>query len=194
MMKIIKLSIVVLLLVLLLVARLGFSRDITPEILGNKGVLIHTIGNDELLCVINTGYENGAYWFLVSGTRNNREIGHNLSQLAEVSQLMVSPDKKYLAVLSVGEGHPMVEVIDLKKLLAKNKYTALHVIDPYPGTLSIERWDGSKLIVNSDVPLTQRKENGRVDPDSILPEVKTFALNVLTGAMESINTGIKNPK
>lgn len=185
-MKIISKSIIV----LLLFAGFGYSQEITPEMLKDKGVFMLTIGNDETLCVINTDYENGAYWFIIKGLYGNREIGNNLSQLAEVHQLLLSPDGKYLAVLSVGEGHPVIEVIDLQKLRDKYEYTTLHVLDPYPGTMTIDRWEGSKLIIDSNVPLNLRKENGRVDPDLLLPENKKFALNVLTGAIESINLDV----
>ena len=180
--------------ILFLIINTGYAQDITPLMLKNKGVLILAVGNDEALCVINTGYETGAYWFFIkgmTGNRANQPLGNNLSQLAEVHQLSASPDGKYLAVLSVGEGHPMVEVIDLQKLRDKNEYTALHVIDPYPGTIEIERWEGLKLMVASTVPLTLRKENGRVDPQLLLPEAKKFALNMPAGTIEAMNFDVK---
>jgi len=182
MMKIIGKSLII----LLLIAGFNYSQDITPEKLRDKGVFMLTIGNDETLCVINTDYEKGAYWFVIKGAYGNRAIGNNLSQLAEVHQLMLAPDGKYLAVLSVGEGHPVIEVIDLQKLRDKYEYTTLHVLDPYPGVMTIDRWEGSKLIIDSNVPLNLRKENGRVDPDLLLPENKKFALDVPTGAIESL--------
>jgi hypothetical protein len=178
-------------LILLLIASVGYSQDITPETLKDKGVFILSIGNDETLCVINTDYEKGAYWFVIKGAYGNRAIGNNLSQLAEVHQLLLSPDGKYLAVLSVGEGHPVIEVIDMQKLRDKYEYTTLHVLDPYPGVMSIDRWEGSKLLIDSNVPLNLRKEDGRVDPDLLLPESKKFALDVLTGKIESINSDVK---
>lgn len=160
------------------------SQDITPVMLKDKGVLMLALGNDEFLCVINTDYETGAYWFLIKGKYGNQSLGNNLSQLAEVHQLLSSPDGNYLAVLSVGEGHPVVEVIDLQKLRSKNEYAALHIIDPYPGTVAIDCWEGSNLIIDSTVPLNLRKENGRVDPDLIFPEAKKFILNARgTGAL-----------
>lgn len=163
-----------------------YSQDITPGILKDKGVLMIATGNDEILTVINTDYETGAYWFLIKGVAGNRAIGNNLSRLAEVHQLLASSDGKYLAVLSVGEGHPMVEIIDLPKLLAKNEYTALHVVDPYPGTLGIDRWEGAKLIIDSTVPLHLRKEDGRVDSDLLFPEARKFALNMPAGTIEAL--------
>lgn len=178
------------LIIFLLIAGYNYSQDITPETLKDKGVFILSIGNDETLCVINTDYEKGAYWFIIKGAYGNRAIGNNLSQLAEVHQLMLAPDGKYLAVLSVGEGHPVIEVIDMQKLRDKYEYTTLHVLDPYPGVMTIDRWEGSKLIIDSNVPLNLRKEDGRVDPDLLLPETKKFALDVPTGTIESINSDV----
>ena len=173
-----------LLIIFLLITGFNYSQDITPETLKDQGVFMLSIGNNETLCVINTDYEKGAYWFVIKGAYGNREIGNNLCQLAEVHHLLLSPDRKYLAVLSVGEGHPVIEVIDMQKLRDKFEYTTLHVLDPYPGVMSIDRWEGTKLLIDSNVPLNLRKENGRVDPDLLLPETKKFSLDVLTGKVE----------
>jgi hypothetical protein len=173
-------------LVFLSVAYQAYAADITPKILSEKGVLMQSIGKGDVLCVINTGYENGAYWFLLKGMGENHLIGNNLAALAEVHQLTVSPDRKYLAVLSVGEGHPMIEVIDLPKLCDESEYSVLQKIDPYPGTVTLDRWKGSKLFIRSDAPLSSRGEDGRVNPDKMLPKACAFVLNVLTGTIEQV--------
>ena len=161
-----------------------FPRDINKKDLQAKGVLLQSIGDEELLCVINTEDETGAHWFILKDMGRSREIGSNLSCLHLVDHILPSPDNRYLAVLSVGEGHPMAEVIDLEKLRLQSKYVVVQEIDPYPGTVSIERWDGAYLIVNSNVPLTQRRENGRVDRELILPKDEAFSLDVATGEIK----------
>jgi hypothetical protein len=173
------------------IAHCIFTQDITEKILQNKGVLLQSIGNEELLCVINTEDENGAHWFILKDMGRSREIGSNLSCLHQVHQILPSLDHRYLAVLSVGEGHPMVEVIELEKLRLQSKYVVLQEIDPYPGIVSIDRWEGSYLIVYSNVPLTQRKEDGRVDPDLILPKDEAFSLDVATGEIKSSSSDKK---
>ena len=173
------------------IANCIFSSDITPTILQDKGVLVESIGNEELLCVINTEDEKGACWFILKPMGHNREIGSNLSALHEVNQILVSPDSNRLAVLSVGEGHPVIEAIDLQKLINQGKYVVLHKIDPYPGAVWIDRWDGRHLIVYSNVPLTLRKEDGRVDANLMLPEDEKFSLDPETGVMESSTFDIK---
>ena len=170
--------------IFVLIGHCAFTGDITQNDLQDKGVLLHSIGNEELLCVINTESENGAYWFILKDMGRSREIGSNLSCLYQVDHILPSPDNRYLAVLSVGEGHPIAEVIDLEKLRLQSKYVVVQEIDPYPGTVSIERWDGAYLIVNSNVPLTQRRENGRVDRELILPKDEAFSLDVATGEIK----------
>jgi hypothetical protein len=176
---------IVIIVIFVLIGHCAFTEDITQNDLQDKGVLLHSIGNEELLCVINTEDENGAYWFILKNMGRSREIGSNLSCLYQVDHILPSPDNRYLAVLSVGEGHPMAEVIDLEKLRLQSKYVVLQEIDPYPGTVSIDRWEASHLIVNSNMPLTQRKEDGRVDPDLILSKDEAFSLDAATGEIKS---------
>lgn len=173
--------------IVLLTSTWAISNEITIESLQERGVLVHPIGNDELLCVINTHSEDGARWFLLQGRHHNSEIGSNLSALHDVYQLMASPNYKYLAILSAGEGHPLIEIIELQTLRDQKKYTILHEIDPYPGTVWISAWENQRLIVESDVPLTLRKKDGRVDPNLLMPEVRRFALNTASGQIESID-------
>jgi hypothetical protein len=180
--------------IFVLIAHCAFTRDITSKILQDKGVLLQSIGNEELLCVINTEDENGAHWFILKDMGRSREIGSNLSCLHQVDQILPSPDYRHLAVLSVGEGHPIVEVIDLEKLRLQSKYVVLQEIDPYPGTVSIDRWEGSHLIVYSNVPLTLRKEDGRVDPELILPKDEAFSLDIETGEIKSSTFDKKQPE
>jgi hypothetical protein len=177
--------------IFVLIGHYAFTGDITQKDLHDKGVLLHSIGNEELLCVINTEDENGAYWFILKDMGRSRELGSNLSCLYQVDHILPSPDNRYLAVLSVGEGHPMAEVIDLEKLRLQSKYVVLQTIDPYPGIVSIERWDGAYLIVNSNMPLTLRKEDGRVDLDLILSKDEAFSLDVATGEIKSSTSAKK---
>lgn len=162
------------------------DQDVTPDFLKNKGVLLLAVGTDEYVCVINTGYEKGAYWFIIKGERN-RALGNNLGQLAEIHTLMASANGKYLAVLSAGEGHPMVDVVDLPVLRNKSEYKVLHVLDPYPGTITLDHWEDSNLVIDTTVPLNLRKEDGRVDPDLMFSEPKKFILNVPTGIIEPVH-------
>ena len=150
---------------------------------------------DRILCVINTSNE-GPQWFLLNSVlRGENERIASISAASElISDIKAAPDGEYLAVLSVGEGHPVLEVIDLPKLLEEKTYTVLHKLDPYPGVIEIHSWDGVRLQVSSDMLLTYRdKTDGRVPEDLRLSWQETFALNVLTGEISGVSDGAKNP-
>jgi hypothetical protein len=171
----------------------GSPEDITPEILKNKGIILVDIGDNQILCVINTDDEKGAYWFILNGGYyNSHVLGTGLSAFHLVSQILASPDKKYLAVLSVGEGHPEIEVVNLRELKENKKYKILHEINPYPGGVTMENWEEDKLIINCDVPLTLRKKDGidsnliRVDACLLMEKSEKFALDPATGKINSI--------
>ena len=147
------------------------------------------------LCVINTSNE-GPQWFLLSSDvlGMNERLGFFSAALMLITEIKASADGKYLAVLSVGEGHPMLEVIDLSKLFQKKSYTVLHTIDPYPGFVNIRSWEGTQLQIDSDVLLTRRdKKTGRVPPELTLSASEIFVLNVLTGEISGVSEGAKNP-
>lgn len=160
--------------------------EITRKTLEERGVLMTYVGNNLILCVINTHHESGACWYILAENGNNQKLGSNLSQLMDVQHLSVSPGKKYLAVLSVGEGHPMIEVVDLKLLKEKNKYKTLHVIDPYPGFVGIVGWYGERLILESDMPLNHRGKDGRVNSDLAHQKTARFILDVVAGTIEPL--------
>lgn len=168
------------------------GQVITVQDLEEKGILLERIGeNNEILCVINTGTEDGSYWFILEGIGQNRQPGSNLAAFLQVSQLLASPDKKYLGVLSVGEGHPIVEVIDLQELRTNGKYNVLHSLNPYPGIISMEKWEGKQLVLLSNIPLTLMKKDEPLDAVLLLPEEEKFSLDAETGTVVSIGFDVQ---
>lgn len=78
-----------------------------------------------------------------------------------VWQIEISPKDDYLAVLSEDEGHPVVEIFQMKSILAPGEgwedtmVSPISMVDPYPGSIWIEGWENDTfLLVKSDVPLT----------------------------------------
>jgi len=79
-----------------------------------------------------------------------------------VDEIAISPSDQWIAVNTVGEGHPVIGVYDLQSVLhgddddynreGKKSFTPLF-IDPYPGYIQIIGWKGDHLIVSSDVAL-----------------------------------------
>lgn len=88
----------------------------------------------------------------------------------------------------------MLEAIDLRKLLNQNTYTVLHSINPYPGIIQFEGWEGAELHVASDMLLTGRDpQTGDIPEDLMLATDEVFALNVLTGMVRGVSEGAQNP-
>jgi hypothetical protein len=148
-----------------------------------------------ILCVIHTNNE-GPQWFLLSSTgwNLNERIGSVSATQGLITALKASPDGKFLAVLSVSEGHPMLEVVDLKQLLSEKTYTVLQEINPYPGTIEILSWEGDLLQVSSDMLLTQMYPSSKQVPAELrLSWSETFSLQPITGKISGISEGAKNP-
>ena len=181
------------------------AQSVQEPQLTNRGILLEplkyavgssmSLGADAALCVINT-HNEGPQWFLLStdaGITNER-IGTLAPALHVVTAIKASTNGRYLAVHSVGEGHPVIEIIDLSKLLQKKTYHVLQTIDPYPGTIKIHSWDGTQLLVECDMLLTHLdKTQGRAPEELALSWQEVFAVNALTGEISGFSDGAKNP-
>lgn len=106
--------------------------------------------------------ERPACWRLLCDSAEPFRLGCDLTQMHQVTSLSTSPDRQRLAVMSVGEGHPMLELVDVTRLLERHEYSAPCTINPFPGTLNVIGWDKSAVLVTSDVPLTVENTEQRV--------------------------------
>jgi len=127
--------------------------------------------------------DGGAWWFLLDGT-GTRLLGRELVSMSEVEQLVPSPDQKFLGVVSRGEGHPSLDVLPLKELLAlrgqnltlgedenAKMVKPIGQIDPYPGmNISIAGWRGDAVIIESTLPLDEMHNKDREARTNILDE------------------------
>jgi hypothetical protein len=103
-----------------------------------------------------------ACWRAICDDNAPQELGCDLSALHLIDRISVSPDRRYLAVVSVGEGHPILEIVQLAPLLKPkesrareaNKFVVKCSVNPYPGTLSFGAWEPNALRLRSDVNLT----------------------------------------
>jgi hypothetical protein len=119
--------------------------------------------------------EIGSCWSAVCESQETVDFGCGLSALIQAAEISPSPDRRWLAVISVGEGHPILEVVDLQALLNGQGYKALTTVNPYPGTINLEGWADTALLVTSDMPLPDLSPDGG-GIDLMLPEMKTFLL------------------
>ena len=134
-------------------------------------------------------------WLLRRGDQANEEhIALIIAGMGAVYDIKASPSGRYLAILSIGEGAQMLEVVDLPLLLMEKKYKVLRTIDPFPGGVAIERWDGDKLVITSGALLTYIGEDGRVPHPSLgWMSPQKYALSVESGGIEALSEGAKNP-
>ncbi|MHC4314879.1 MAG: HEAT repeat domain-containing protein, partial [Planctomycetota bacterium] len=127
-------------------------------------------------------------WFLRRGDQEKeKHIASNITTLSEVHDIKAAPNGRYLAVLSVGEGHPILEVVDLPLLLKQKEYRVLRTINAYPGAVGINRWDKDRLIIDSDVLLTHIGENGRVHHTLAEMPLLSYALSIESGKVEALS-------
>jgi hypothetical protein len=139
-------------------------------------------GGEELVVANAAGHDTAGQWFLRRADGRLHDLGEGLAAMHEVDSLLPSPDGMLLAVLSVGEGHPFLEVVDLHALRAQGDYLVVRDVDPYPGSIEISRWSDGDLVVGSDIALTYAGEDGRVSSSLLLAEREEFKL--LRGSWE----------
>ncbi len=109
-------------------------------------------------------------WTVEVPGQTGREVADWLTAMGEIDTILVSPDGSLAATVSVGEGHPVLEVFDLDALAAGQRKKLLYV-DPYPGTIHLVRWDGSGLWFQSEMDLSELSHTGRaVNRDPAEPE------------------------
>jgi len=115
-----------------------------------------------------------------------------------VSMMLASPDGKYLAVDSVGEGAHLLDVIDLPRLIEKGETKILRMLDAFPAGFTIGHWkEDGRLLVTSNLLLT----HGGSQPDNLVraPHVLVFeeagiyALTIKDGKIEPLSENAKHP-
>lgn len=155
----------------------------------NNGSPLNT---DLFLLVINTE-NNDPQWFIMS-RYHARHLKNPPETLHCVDSLKVSPGGEYCAVLSVGEGHPLVKLFSLAGILADKRGEPLFKIDPYPGSVRLVGWKGDLLYIKSDMLLTHRTaEYDRVPAALILFSDEEFTVNATTGEIKALSNNLEDP-
>jgi hypothetical protein len=125
----------------------------------------------------------GARWYRVVGRRRIPIPAPPVSFLPV--QALASPDGRHLAVVSAGEGHPVLDLLDLPRLLkGRHGRAPLLTVDPYPGMISLEGWTGGRLRISSDRPLdTCCTPDHRVPGEQVLDAPRLFQLDPASGGI-----------
>jgi hypothetical protein len=132
------------------------------------------------LLVHNGGYFADTCWFITCESDDPIDLGCGLTQMHEVTDLTPTSDHRWLAVISVGEGHPILEVVDLELLLASHRYHVVAEFNPYPGSIGIIRWTKGALLVNSDIMLPEISTWADGREDLLLDSPGTFSITIGT--------------
>lgn len=163
----------------------------TIESLRDRGVIIERItyrGENYFLCIVNAE-EGETTWFILTPS-GNRKVRQSPSSLVQVSEIKPSLDRRFLAILSVGEGHPILDLVDLTKLITENETRMIASVNPYPGTINIRGWSGDRLIVESDALLTHKDGE---EPFITFSEQELFSVSAASGAITPLSANAKNP-
>jgi hypothetical protein len=152
------------------------------EALADRGLFLAPVGDGEQLCVVMTADENR--WYVLREHGWSQYLGSNHAAMSVVRQLAPSPDGTWLAVLSTGEGHPFIEVVDLPRLIADGSYTVAYSISTHPnGVVWINRWEGDCLIVDSTGLLSRQGDGYQSSMGFELEHGAEYSLDVRSGTL-----------
>lgn len=134
------------------------------------------------LMVVNLG-EDAAHWYLLEEGRARQLAPPPVSMLM-VDSVAASRDGRFAAVISVGEGHPVLDVLDLARALdGEHGDRALATVNPYPGWIALDGWKDGAIQVRSDRPLPDCCDSsGAFRGETFLDPPQVFQLDPLTGS------------
>jgi hypothetical protein len=108
-----------------------------------------------------------------------------------LDQVLLSPDEVYLAVVSVGEGHPILDICEMESIISAiengNHEVESFNINPYPGGISIVKWaDDQHLLLYSDMDLNL-PDSLRLGFDISDAPQRLWLLDVRSGAVKRVD-------
>lgn len=109
--------------------------------------------------------ESPACWRLQCTDAEPQALGCDVTELHQVAEIKASPDGRWLALISVGEGHPILEIADLRQWRKLGRYQSPCSVNPYPGTIGMGDWQPGLLRIEADLDLTVTQDDR--SPDSI---------------------------
>lgn len=116
-----------------------------------------------------------ACWRLACPGKAERELACDVTAMHQVSSVMLGEAGTTLAVVSVGEGHPILELVPLAPLVDAGVYSAACTINPFPGTFSDITYVRPGWQVEATVDLLKTMQEARAN--SIMAGPWTFQVN-----------------
>lgn len=114
------------------------------------------------ICVLSSeGFE--PVWYLLFDGGLPQRLDKIPDSMMSVYHIRVSPSQQFMAITSAGEGHPLINVVELSSLLQQQSPQTLVELNPYPGSINFIRWESKasveRLIVESDRLLTEQNQD-----------------------------------
>jgi len=137
----------------------------------------------EALCT--RAAEGVGQWWVRKAGQPDRPLPRFEVALSGIADLQVNPTGRWLAVVSVGEGHPWLELFDLAAVLRGQAVQPLYSLNPYPGFVNLSAWHGEELWLESDRDLRLYPLPFGVEPE--LATVGRFALRLHHGTWRAFS-------
>jgi hypothetical protein len=168
---------------------LGFLAILCPRLSAAKDASLFSLkAAVSPSCELTVDIRNNelpACWQLDCAKKRSRLLACDLSAMHQIDSIIVAPNRKHLSVVSVGEGHPILEIVALTPLLEQGKYQVACTINPYPGTLTSVDWQGDRLRIHSDVDLALEGIEQRAD--SIDEEMRSYLVDPADCALHAVD-------
>lgn len=106
--------------------------------------------------------ETPACWRLACPGKPVRELACDVTAMHQVVSVTLGEADTTLAVMSVGEGHPILELVPLAPLVDAGIYDAACTINPYPGTFGAVSPVSDGWLLQTSIDLIENQPQPRV--------------------------------
>ena len=111
---------------------------------------------NDMFCAING--DSGPNWFVFTGCEDIMTIEPPDTEHI-IESLSASHSGRYMAILSSGEGHPVLGLYLTDKLDYGETPEVERIFNPYPGHLMFQRWEKETLFFESNYPFDLDKRH-----------------------------------
>ncbi|MEZ5671323.1 MAG: hypothetical protein R3E08_02675 [Thiotrichaceae bacterium] len=133
------------------------------------GLSCARLNQEQQLCFMKL-QEGDSQWLVINQTGDNRVLTQQPQSMSWVYDFLISPSQQWLAMISVGEGHPIIDIIELTAFLDNKPPKNLISVNPYPGSIHLDKWRGNRLMVSSDRLIHKQNQE--------LPQVEQFYITI----------------
>ena len=141
-----------------------------------------------------SGFVRHHAWTLVSRQGKEKRLGDHPAAMNAIHQLSASPDGRFLAVLSAGEGHPVLEISPLAPLLQGHDLAPRITLNPYPQGITVRGWERDGLRVATPVLLTRAGRDGFVPIVLDLEEDQDFLVDPTRRQVSALSERARHPE